>query len=259
MTRIILSLAAAGALVLPAAHAHAGWTAKLTASSGAGPEKRTQSVQLAFDNGTLRVDQDADSTLIVDLKTGKVTGLRHSTKQHASLTLEQQVQMMQSSLAQMKAQLPQLPPEIKAMAEQQIKVIESGTPPIENTGKKDKANGYDCAIYSWKAPNGDGEACVATKVGADLGDFTKAASALVEKRNKMVGGKGSPADMVLLQFGKIGLPVRTKRTVKQGGMSIDVVEDISEIKEAKIDAAKFAVPADYKEGDLQAVLAGPRG
>jgi hypothetical protein len=244
----------------PAASAYAGWTAKQVSKSVGGDAKQvSQKSELLFDRDLFRIDQEDNTSVIMDLSTGKMTMLNHKSKQHASLTLEQMVAMRDQQLAMMKAQLPQMPPEIRKQAEAKLKEIEESAKLAiapKSTGKKDKVGAYDCTLYTWTAPDGENEACVATSVGVDVSGFAKATAKLAEKLSAV--GAGSPS-FAMLQLGKHGFPVRTKRTIKNGGQSIDAISEVSEIKEAKLDAAKFQVPPGYKETDFMTLAGASTG
>src|SRR5207248_2627359 len=118
------------------------------------------------------------SSVIIDLEAGRLTFLNHKDKKHASITIEEIIKMRDAQIAQIKAQLPSMPPEVKKQMEDQIKLMEGGEKSadldVKTTGKKDKVNGYDCEVFKWTGSDGGGEACIATKItGVDPSGFKK--------------------------------------------------------------------------------------
>lgn len=258
MSKVLLAAAALSILALPSS-AHAGFTAKQTSRSTGAGQTRTQSATMTFDKDVLRIDQDGDTTVIVEFGTGKFTFLSHPKKQHASITVEEMLAMRDKGIAQMKAQLASLPPEVRKQAEDRIKQLESPAPAASRpnpkaTGAKDKVNGYECAVYKWSSPEGENEACLATKVGADIKAFGTATVRLSDRLDKL----GGPVPgMAMLQLAKTGFPVRLKRsTTMAGGPTIETVEEFSELTEKKIDPAQFAIPAGYTATDLASLMGG---
>lgn len=241
--------------------AYAGFTAKQESRSVGGGNVPPQSSTIAFEKGQMRMDPDADSTVIVDLVGGKFTFINHKDKKHAAITIDEMVQMQQQMIVQMKAQLPNMPPEVKKQVEAQIAELESPAKPEATpkaTGKKDKVNGYDCSIYTWKQGGRENEACIANKVGVDVKEFADASVKLTERFNKASGGKGGAGMFAMLELGKHGFPVRTKQKMTQGETTFEVIQEMKDIKSEKVDAAKFEVPAGYEKGDLQSVMGGRR-
>jgi hypothetical protein len=239
--------------------AHAGWTAKLTSGSQ-GPK---QSADLFFDNDFFRTDAQNAPTLIVELNTGKVTILNHRLKKHVSVTLDEMVKLRDQNIAELKKQLPNMPPEMRKQLEDQIKLMEGqGKGPkkdlvLKDLKKKDKVNGYDCNLFSWSAPDGDGEACIADKIeGVDATQFRKATAKLADKLAAISGG---PSSYAMLTLGTHGFPVRTKQKMKLGDKQLEVISEMSEIKTAKLEPAKFQPPTDYEKGDLPSVLGSGGG
>lgn len=241
----------------PAA-AEAGWTAKLTSKS-TGMKAEPQTSNLYFEKGLFRVDADAGTTVVMDLGAGKFTFINHKDKKHASITVDEMIKMRDQTLAQMKTQLPNLPPDVKKQVEAQIAEAE-GTPSPDSipkaTGKTQKVNGYDCTVYAWKQGMSSNEACMASKLAVDTKEFAAATSKLSERLNKATGGKAASGMFAMLELGKHGLAVQTKNTMKQGETTIEAVSEMSEIKTAKLEPAKFEVPAGYEAGDLQSVMGG---
>jgi hypothetical protein len=218
-----------------------------------------QTSTLFFEKGLFRVDPDAGSTVVIDLTAGKFTFINHKEKKHASITVEELIKMRDQTLAQMKAQLPNLPPEVKKQVEAQIAEAE-GAPKAESipkdTGKKEKINGYDCNVWAWKQADSANEACIASKLGIDVKEFASATAKLSDRLSKATGGKGGTGMFAMLELGKHGFPVATKRVIKQGETTVEAISEISEIKPGKIEAVKFEVPKGYESGDLQSVMSG---
>jgi hypothetical protein len=239
--------------------ARAGWTAKLTSSSD-GPK---QSAELFFDNDHFRTDAENAPTLIVELNTGKVTILNPKLKKYASVTLDEMVKLRDQNIAELKKQLPNMPPEMRKQLEDQIKLMEGQGAKakkdlaLTDQKKKDKVNGYDCNVYTWSAADGDGEACIAEKIaGVDATEFRKATAKLADKLSAISGG---PSSYAMLTLGTHGFPVRTKQKLKLGDKQLEVVSEMSDIKTTKLDPAKFQPPKEYAQGDLPSVLGGVGG
>lgn len=258
MNKPLLGLALAFAAAWPTA-ARAGWTATQTSKSIA--DKGTpvpQTAKLSCDKSQFRVDQADDSSVIIDLESAKVTILNHSKKQWGAMTLDELKALRDKQIGQMKAALPNLPPEVKKKVEEQLAVLEGkakkADPGIKATGKKDKVGGLDCAIYTWTAQEGPGEACVATKVPAEVTAFTKSFTQLSEKLGSISGGAGMSA---IATLGKYGFPVRTRHALTNGEVTVEVITETTDIKEAKIDPARFVPPADYAKTDLLS-MTGPK-
>jgi uncharacterized protein DUF4412 len=253
---------AATALLLLSGTAHAGWTAKQSSTSGG----KNESADLFFENDFFRIDPDKTTSVIIDLNGGKLTFLNHERKKHASITIEEVIKLRDQQLAEVKKQLPNMPPEMRKQMEAQIKMMEgeaSGKRALDlkDQNKKDKVNGYECKVYTWSATDGGGEACIADKnVGVDPAAFKKATEKLADKLAVLSGGRGGPSSFAMLQLGKHGFPVRTKQKVSYGEKSIEVVSEMSDIKNAKIEADKFQPPKDYEKSDLANVIGpGPGG
>lgn len=241
----------------PAA-AEAGWTAKLTSKS-TGTKAEPQISSLYFEKGLFRVDADAGTTVVMDLGAGKFVFINHKDKKHASITVDEMIKMRDQTLAQMKTQLPNLPPEVKKQVEAQIAEAE-GAPNPESvpkaTGKTQKINGYDCTVYAWKQGPSANEACLSSKLSVDTKEFAAATAKLSERLNKATGGKAASGMFAMLELGKHGLAVQTKSTLKQGENTVETVSEMSDIKAEKVAPAKFEVPAGYEAGDLQSVMSG---
>jgi hypothetical protein len=246
-----------------ASTAYAGFTAKQDNRSVGAGSIPTQSSTLMFEKGMLRMDPDKDSTVVIDMIGGKFSVISHKDKKHASVTIEELVQMQQQTVVQMKAQLgnPQMPPEIKKQLEAQIAELDSPAKPEATpkaTGKKDKVNGYDCSIFTWKQMGRDHEACIATKVGVDVKEFAGSAVKLTERFTKASNGKGGSNMFAMIELAKHGFPVRMKQTIVQGATTMEAIQEMREIKAEKIEAAKFEIPAGYEKSDIQSVMGGRR-
>src|SRR5882724_872191 len=165
-------------LVLSSSPAFAGWTAKQSSTSGG----KTEMADLSFDNDFFRIDSGQNApSVIIDFGAGRLTFLNHEKKKHASITLEEVMAMRDQQIAMMKKELPKMQPEMRKQVEEQIKLAEGNgkdakkSLALKDSKKKDKINGYDCEVYTWTAPDGDGEACIAAKAaGVDPASFKKA-------------------------------------------------------------------------------------
>lgn len=130
------------------AHA-AGWTATQESRSVNGssdPAKTAQTSSLFFEKGLFRIDQDPTSSVIIDLQAGRFTFLNHAKKEHASVTVEELIQMRDKAMSEMKAQMPKLPPEVRKQIERQLAEVEGASKPNpeatpKKTGKTEKKIG----------------------------------------------------------------------------------------------------------------------
>jgi hypothetical protein len=200
--------------------------------------------------------------VVIDLGGGKFTFINHKDKKHASVTVEELADMRNQMLAQMKQQLPNLPPEVKKQVEAQIAEAEGAPKPEatpKSTGKSLKVNGYDCTVFAWKEGESANEACISSKLVIDVKEFSTATTKLSDRLSKATGGKGGSGMFAMLELGKHGFPVQTKRTIKQGETTIEAVSEISELKTTKLEPAKFEVPKGYEKGDLKSVMQGTMG
>jgi hypothetical protein len=130
-------------------------------------------------------------------------------------------------------------------------------PKMEKTAKTDKVAGISCQIYTWKAPDGDGEACLADKPGVDMGDFRKDATALGKKLAAMGVGRGATS-VPLLQLADYGFPMKNKRTMSMGAQTIGDDHRDQGAEEPKGRRRQVHHPGRLPEEDLQGVDDGWR-
>jgi hypothetical protein len=242
----------AAGLIFSAAPASAGWYAKQSTSNG----KTSQDSEMYFQDHKLRVDNTDGTSVIIELPTGGFSFIDHNKKVVATATIDELVKMKDDMKAQMRAQLAKAPPEVRAKIEKQMDEQEAAMKAdlkLVKTKKTEKVAGASCEVVTWTAPDGDGEACLAAKPGADIAEFKKDSIALGKKLSEKGAGKGATS-MPLLQLAEAGFPMRTKRTLSMGPQKIDTITEIKEIKDQKVDPAKFTPPADYTKKTFQELM-----
>jgi hypothetical protein len=114
----------------------------------------------------------------------------------------------------------------------------ASTPPAkpQATGQKEKVGAYDTEVYTWSGPIGSGKFWVAK-------DFPQAKE-LNEIQDKMMKAMGSPmAALAPASTDFPGMVIKSEMTV----MGKSVVSETVSAKEEPVDAAIFALPADYQE------------
>lgn len=237
--------------------AAAGWTARQV-STGSGPP---QSATLTFDDGYFRIDPDKAPSVIVDVAHERLTFINHDTKRYATKTIAELKALRDQQIAQVKQELPGMPPEVRQQVEARIKAVEAGGAKdlgLKPLDKSEKVNGYTCKLYTWSAADGGGEACIASSIGADDAAFRKATTKLADKLAALSGGQAGPSSFAMLELGKHGFPVRTKQSIEISGQKIEIVSEMRDIKAEKIDPSRFQPPKEYKPDTLQAVM-DPQG
>ncbi|MEQ8272230.1 MAG: DUF4412 domain-containing protein [Deltaproteobacteria bacterium] len=258
--RFVSTVAAVGALTFAASTAFAGWTAKQSHTMGDKGGK--QMSQMAYGHHKLRVDNPDQTTIIIDLLSGDFTMVDHGKKQFASVTLEELVKMQNEMIAQMRAQLPNMPENVRKTIEAQLEKQEKARKAdlsVKKTGKKDKVAGRTCQIYTWEGPEGEVEACMSAKVDVDVSAFRNDAKKLAAKLKKAGVGAGA-ASMVLLQVADYGFPLRTKRTMMLGPQAIASTTEVQEMKKDNAPASNFTAPKAYKKlGFKEMMMQGAPG
>ncbi|MBK6683533.1 MAG: DUF4412 domain-containing protein [Deltaproteobacteria bacterium] len=247
----------AAGLLFIAGPAHAGWYAKQTHTSGRG----SQDSEMYYEDHKLRIDNPDKTSVVVELGTGGFTFIDHGKKLVATATLDELIKLRDEMMGQMRAQLKAAPPEVRTQIEKSLddqdKAMKSD-PKMEKTAKTDKVAGISCQIYTWKAPDGDGEACLADKPGVDMGDFRKDATALGKKLAAMGVGRGATS-VPLLQLADYGFPMKNKRTMSMGAQTMEMTTEIKELKSQKVGGDKFTIPADYQKKTFKELMMAGAG
>lgn len=251
MHRLLLSVV----LTLLASPAFAsGWTAtQVSRMEGGTGEDRAQ---MRFAGGRLRIDA-GEKSYIIEMKTGQFTFLDHTQKVYATANLAEIVELQKRLIQAMKAQVPRLPPKMRATALERIAQLEKsakgGTKPeISRTGKKDVVNGYDCEVVKWKDDFGDNEACIATKLPVDMKPFLKDSAALADRLAKMGASNATPTQAL---FHLPGFPVRTVRKADLAPGQVTSTTLIEGLKKLSPKKDTFAVPKAYQQRPLQDLIA----
>lgn len=261
MRFLICAAIGALAIAVPAA-ASAGWYAKQShATAGAPAAAKARTSDMFYGHHKLRIDNPDNSSVIIDLVSGDFTMIDHSRKMYATVTLDELVKMQNEMLAQMKAQLPKMPPEVRTQIEAQIKKQEEAQKAdlkIKATKKTDTVAGAKCSVFTWTAPDGDVEACMATKTKVDTSAFRSDAKKLAKKLKKSGVGAGG-ASMVLLQVADRGFPLRTVRKMSMGGQTMSATSEILEMKTQDVPKTKVAPPKGYKKEDFKKLMMQPGG
>lgn len=120
---------------------------------------------------------------------------------------------------------------------------------VDRTGKTEKIAGYSCEIWLFKEKQTGklkSEACVAKGFGNAAGMMTAG------------GERGSRVPAWVKQLGKEGafglrMITRTDQGVEQMRM------EVTSIEKKRLDAALFAMPADYKKLDRETLMGGIGG
>lgn len=244
-------------LLFTAGPAHAGWYAKQTHTSGRG----SQDSEMYYEDHKLRIDNPDKTTVLVEMGSGNFTFIDHGKKMVATATLDELIKLRDEMMTQMRAQLKAAPPEIRSQIEKSLDDQDKAMkqdPKLEKSGKTDKIAGVACQIYTWKAPDGDGEACMADKPGVEMGDFRKDAAGLGKKLSAMGVGK-SATSVPLLQLAEYGFPMKNKRTMSMGPQTMEMTTEIKELKAQKVGADKFSTPADYQKKTFKELMMAGAG
>ncbi|MBK8012593.1 MAG: DUF4412 domain-containing protein [Deltaproteobacteria bacterium] len=211
--------------------------------------KTTQKSELYYARDKLRINADNDKTsVVVDIDSGKFTFLDHPRKRYASITFEELVALRDRTIAEMKAQLPKMPPAIRQSIEERLKALEDpkaqAAPKLKPLGKKTRIGKFDCERYAWDSADGSGEACISKKPGVDITEFVKASGKL-SKRLAKLGAGSAAGDMAILQLAEYGLPVETRRKLSFAGSEVETTTTITSLETAEVPDSQFAAPKDY--------------
>ncbi|MCB9655681.1 MAG: hypothetical protein H6729_16275 [Deltaproteobacteria bacterium] len=211
--------------------------------------KTTQKSELYYARDKLRINTDDNKTsVVVDIDSGKFTFLDHTQKRYASITFEELVALRDRTIAEMKAQLPKMPPAIRQSIEERLKALEDpkaqATPKLKPLGKRDRIGKFNCERFTWDTTDGSGEACIAKKPGIDITEFVKASTKL-SKRLASLGANSAAGDMAILQLAEYGLPVETRRKMSFGGSEIETTTTITSLENAEVPETQFAAPKGY--------------
>lgn len=242
------------ALLTFSAPAHAGWYARQIDQSP-GQETKPDAAEIFYEGGKIRIDQGKNTSVIYDLGSGEMIMINHADKSYMKQTLEELAAMRDKMVKQLRSQLDQMPPNVRAQIEPKLEQMEKGSnedvKPIA-TGKKDKVGKYSCDVHRWKSAQGEGEVCLAKDVGVNLDEFATYAKKLSDRMTKLkLGGGQGAGSLAMLEMARSGFPVRTKSTMQLGpGQTVESVSVVEEIKPMKVEKSKFELPAGYTKKDM---------
>jgi len=118
-----------------------------------------------------------------------------------------------------------------------------------DTGKSDRAGGYDTEIYAWAADRklwNDTNGMIETLwVARDFTNYEtiKADLAKLDRANVSFPGKGMSPEISSLP----GMVVKSKLIVKMGEIAQTITITLDSAREEPVDPSAFQVPVDYKE------------
>lgn len=247
----IQTLAIAAALVSAAATADT--TISFTSVDDDGSDTGTTEIA----SGKVRMSgADGEGHMIFDASEGSFTAINHSDRSYIVFDKEQVeklARMQEQVMAQMEAQLAQLPPaqraQMKKMMGSMMPQMPEAPPPrrYERTGEEKTVSGYDCEILVVYA--GDrrvSEQCVTERDELDIPDADydtfRAMQAFMQE---LVNSFARMSDQVV-DFGEPGrdeIPVEFIHYSKLAGESRGYLKAISH---DPIDPSRFEVPAGYK-------------
>lgn len=212
------------------------------------------SLGLVDDGRVLFGDEDA-AVLFVPGEEGMVV-ISHEEKTWVRLKPGFANAMVSQVQAQMEAMLAGMPPEQRAMVEQQMSGMMpqmAGEMPklsIRKTGSTEKIAGYDCAEVEIVSADGSVEetVCVATADELDIDDddyeaMLRAMEGMAEVAT--LGGGGGAQ----LEFAKLGgVPIRTRSPNGRDNNEIVSVDTSS------VDAARLQIPDGYRETSIEEMM-----
>lgn len=241
-------------VLAPLTSAQAGWTA--TQTHYAKPDGKKQSTKLRYDRNVLRVDNPDQTSVLFDLAAGRFTFLQHARKAYASITVEELGDLRKRMIAELRAQLPQMPEAVRGQVQARLDALEksqsqAGGPKFTATGKSERIGPIACKEYTWKGLEGTNSACVATKLPFDLRPFQTASAALAKK---VQAAGAEDATLAMVHLAKLGFPVRSVRSARAGPKTVELVSEMQDLKAATIAKAELSVPTGYKEEAFQSMM-----
>jgi hypothetical protein len=254
----LVPAATVAALCLAAHPAHAGWTAVQHHFDPAGKELGTS--RMTYGHHKLRIDSQG-RTMVIDLRTGSMSIIDPSSKSYSTITVQQMVAMRERMRSQLEQQMDQLPPEMRAELQKQLDVQEAAVKTslkAKKTGRTDTVHGVKCTVYTWNRPEGPGEACIASQLAADVGQFREDLVAFSQKMAQLSAG-GVTESMAFLQLGEYGFPVRTKQRVDLGPKSMELVATFSDIENRSVAPSFFDPPAGFTERSAEEIMRAMTG
>lgn len=190
-------------------------------------------------------DPRGRQAMVFDNKRKALTVIDHSRKEIVEMdeaSIKAMQQQMETMMAQMRAQLKNLPPEQRKMIEQRMGVGPSKNKVVAKKGKTDKISGYRCRYYDMMV-NGKQEqrVCVATLADAGVSEKDyKTLEGMYGFMRKMAKSQGTSA--APLTENVKGIPIRMKefRTRR--------IQTVTSISTGGLPDSLFKVPS-YKRVD----------
>lgn len=242
-----LGFAVFALLALHPATAGAGWHARQVSRGEAAGPTANESSDLYYQDGRLRIDQGTRSSMILHMRTGRLTLLDHERKLYIDDSVEQRVAQQKKMLETLKARRSELPPEHQKRFDEELARMEKGpsAPKPKATGKKDKVGAWSCEVHSIEDENMQGELCLARNIGVTLEDFAKDAKTFGALMQKL--GTQPPGAHLLLEVAERGFPVRTKQKVRlsKSGPWLEGSSEVEVFESMDVPASRFEVPTGY--------------
>ncbi|MGV6852990.1 MAG: DUF4412 domain-containing protein [bacterium] len=212
-------------------------------------------------NGRLSMSSDKNNQVIFDSTKQQFMMIDHKKKSYMVFTqadLEKLGDVVNSAMAQLDAQLAQMPPaqreQMKRMMQSQMGAMmpKKDKPMIVHTGKHKKVAGYDCEVVTVELGRvSKGESCVAD--ANDLGipaDDMRAFAGLQEfSKSMMEKLPDMGQDFGLTSMNPREFPVSYRHGKTRG--------ELQSISTDTVDEKYFTVPSGYKKQEMPGI--GGRG
>ncbi len=243
-SKLTLTLAFLAAAPVSAA---GGWHARqVSRGEAAGPEANAKS-DLYYQDGQLRIDQGATSSVILRMRSGRLVILDHAKKSYIDDSITERIEQRNKMIEALKARRSELPPEAQKRFDEEFARFEKGqqTPAPRPTGKKDKVGKWSCEVHGLSDDNMQSEICLAKDVGVKLDEFAKDAKTFGALMDKL--GAKAPGASLLLDITERGFPVRMKQKVRasKDGPWIEGSSEMELFEAMNVPAEKFQVPTTY--------------
>lgn len=246
-------------LSLPAA-SEAGWHARqVSRGDPAGPTAGEAS-DMFYQDGKLRIDQGKRASMVLHMRTGRLTLIDHEAKRYIDDSVEARLKQQREMLDALKSKRAELPPAQQKRFDEELARIEKGTPPPkpQPTGKKEKVGPWTCELHTIRSGQMEGEVCLARDVGVKLEEFAKDAKIFAGMMQKL-GGQ-PPGSQLMLEVAERGFPVRTRQKVRMGPEQpwIEGSSEVEVFEAMQVPASHFEVPAGYERRELPGAGRPPR-
>lgn len=237
--------------------AHADVTLTMSEDGASEAGSSNQSVMQIRDGMlVLKSGEDTQQNILFRQSDNALIQIDHKHKRYTVMdeaVTDKVSEQMNAAMAQMEAQLKNMPPEQRRMLEEKMpqlagRMNKKAQPvyDIERTQKQDKVAGIECSVVNLskdRVPHS--RACIATAAQMGIGkkDFNTIA-AMMTAMQSMAAQFGQTGVPDLDEVG--GFPIRTQE-LNDGNTKISTLLSVST---APIDAAVFAIPEGYKAVSL---------